>query len=296
VPDLLSIGDLVQKGTYHVHSRFRRAVNFIDGGHLVTLVSRGMDAGPVNIVMDGLDTWSVHSLVIEEGAVLIDGAAHAFSDERVYISAMRLRRCKADAFLISLGHLGAALIEHSPRESIAFLLDEGRLFDLRAGFERNLARHVWSCVRDILYWDRLRGVERLRGCGIGLTPSGDDFIAGFLIGLNVLELLGSNEWSTTRYRVLESARGGNPFTDALLYLAEEGRVTQSIKGLISSLDSSDAREIRRCAERLLHVGGTSGADTAAGFYMTVREGLARRLRRAPQPYVRSLTTCRFDVV
>jgi hypothetical protein len=296
MPELLNIGDLVQRGTYSVHSRFRRAVNFHDGDRLATIVAGGMDAGPVNIAVHGFDAASVRSLRVEPRAIVLDGERLPFDDTRVYLSSIRLRRRNGRTFLGNLGYLGGLLTDLAPRESLAFLLDDERLLRLRDGFERELADHVRNTVRDILYYDRLRGVSRLKGCGVGLTPSGDDFIAGFLIGLNVLERLGANEWSFTRARVLGAARRGNILTDTMLYLAEEGRVTRSMNGLISSLDAGSPAEVRAWTERVLSFGGTSGADTAVGFYLTVREGLARRLKRAVRPHAVLWDSCRYDVV
>ena len=50
---LLSVGDQIERGSYTVHSRFRRAVNFSNGRHLVFLVSQEIGAGPLNIVLAG---------------------------------------------------------------------------------------------------------------------------------------------------------------------------------------------------------------------------------------------------
>ena len=294
--ELFSIGDLVYDGTYRVHSRFRRAVNFTDGTHVVTVLDCGMDAGPVNIVVRGLDSARAKTLLVERGTVTLDGARMPFDDRRVYLSGIRLDPRDGRAFLGGIAHLGAFLVQLSPEKSLAFLLDYERLWDLSEGFERNLGRHMSQCVKDILYWNRLRGVERLKGCGLGLTPAGDDFIAGFLIGLNVLGLLGVSDWSETRPSVLQAALSGNTLTDSFLYLAEEGRVFESMKLLIASLAKGSSADIRSSTERLISMGATSGADIGVGFYMTVREGLTRRLRRVPHRDIMRHTFCKTEIM
>jgi uncharacterized membrane protein (Fun14 family) len=280
--ELLSIGDLVQDGTYRVHSRFRRAVNFTDGWRLVTVLGRGMDAGPMNVVVKGFDSARAEALQVERGAVTLDGVRLPFDDRRVYLSGIRLDHSDRRRVRGGTGHFGALLVQLSPEKSLAFLLDYERLWSLDEGFERNLGRHMSHCVKDVLYWNRIRGVERLKGCGIGLTPAGDDFIAGFLLGLNVLGLLGVGDWSETRRGVLETALSGNTLTDTFLYLAEEGRVFESMKLLIAALAKGAAADIRSSTERLLAIGATSGADLAVGFYLTLREGMAGRLSGSPR--------------
>ena len=280
--ELLSIGDLVPDGTYRVHSRFRRAVNFTDGWRLVTILGSGMDAGPMNVVVKGLDPARAEALQIERGAVTLDGVRLPFDDRLVYLSGIRLDHRDRRRVVGGTAHLGALLVQLSPEKSLAFLLDYERLWNLDEGFERNLGRHMGHCVKDILYWNRMRGVERLKGCGIGLTPAGDDFIAGFLLGLNVLGLLGVSDWSETRRGVLQAALSGNTLTDTSLYLAHEGRVFESMKLLIAALAKGSAADIRSSTDRQLAIGATSGADLAVGFYLTLREGMAGRLKGSPR--------------
>ncbi len=280
--ELLSIGDLVQDGTYRVHSRFHRTVNFTDGWRLITVLSRGMDAGPMNVVVKGFDSARAEALQVERGAVTLDGVCLPFDDRLVYLSGIRLDHRDRRRVRGGTASLGAFLVQFSPEKSLAFLLDYERLWSLNEGFERNLGRHMSQCVKDILYWNRMRGVERLKGCGIGLTPAGDDFIAGFLLGLNVLGLLGVGDWSETRRGVLETALSGNTLTDTSLYLAHEGRVFESMKLLIAALAKGSAADIRLSADRLLAIGATSGADLGVGFYLTLREGMAGRLKGSPR--------------
>jgi hypothetical protein len=51
-----------------------------------------------------------------------------------------------------------------------------------------------------------------------------------------------------------------------------------MRELIVALDLGDAEHVRAGTERLLQVGATSGADTGVGLFITVREGLAGRLK------------------
>jgi hypothetical protein len=294
--ELTAIGDLVYDGTYRVHSRFRRAVNFTDGSHLVTVVGSDMDAGPININVCGFDAATARTLRVERGAVTLDGTRLPFDDRFVYLSEVRPLHPDRGTFLAGVTQLGTLLVREAPEKSLAFLMDGSRMSKLNDGFELNLGRHISSCVRDILFWDRLRGVRRLKGCGFGLTPSGDDFIAGFLLGLNVLGRLGLNDWSETRRDVLQTALSGNMLTDTFLFLAQEGRVFESMKLLIAALAKGWSGDIRASTERLLSVGATSGADMAVGLQLTVREGLARRLRRFPRRDTRRETICDPDAL
>ena len=50
---ILSIGDLVEPGTYDFLNGFRRVVNLTDGKRVVTLALPGIDRGPLNVIVAG---------------------------------------------------------------------------------------------------------------------------------------------------------------------------------------------------------------------------------------------------
>ena len=114
--------------------------------------------------------------------------------------------------------------------------------------------------------------RRLAGLGPGLTPSGDDWLAGWLVGLRVgntidkpdgpdrlpIELVGK--------AVLQGA--SNQTTElslAFLAAAADGALSQAWHSLIDALSNADSVPIRSAAGQVLSVGATSGADMLAGF-------------------------------
>jgi len=283
--EIVSFGDLVENGSYHVHSRFAHVVNMTDNGRLVSLVTPDVDAGPLNIVVRGLDPSRVGSLTMETGmAITIDGRRITLEGDRAYESALDFQPHALPLFRKNLGILGVLLAELAPEKSLAFLLDSQRLAGFRDGFERAVVEHIGHSVRDILHGDTLRGVERLKGCGFGLTPSGDDFITGLLIATHIIERstepahrasAPGRDLTHLRTQIFETARSGNTLSDTFLYLAEGGFVTQGIKDLVAALSFGAPGDVRRCAEHLFSVGATSGADMAVGLQMTLTSWLAR---------------------
>ena len=283
--ELLSIGDLVEPGTYDYLNGFRRVANFTDGRRIVTLAFPGVDPGPLNIVMRGFDPEVVKHVRVEPYAVFVDDVRVEFSDDDIYISSILLLRRDIAEFRRILALFGSYLLELAPPESLVVLLEGKRARAQRPGFQRNLAEHIRNCTRDILYWNRQRGISRLRGAGVGFTPAGDDFIAGFLMGLVTLERMGLGDWSDERERVVEwtGLSRLDVLEVAFLSCAAGGFTFESMRELIVALDFGPADYVRTWTESLLAIGATSGADLGVGFYMTVREGMAGRLKGSPQP-------------
>lgn len=267
-------------GAYVVHSRFNRVVNMTDGERLVALVKPGVEAGPVNIVTAGLDCARVCRLDVRARRVIVDGR-HCEAPDSVYRSGIDAGPNALPVLLGNVPELETSLLSLAADRSLAFLLDPERLSRLRPGFERNVAGHMLNCSRDAAHGDTLRGVRRMRGCGFGLTPSGDDFVVGFLTGMAILEKVTSRDLSASRAAVAAAGRTGNVMTDTFLDLAADGRASESMKNLASALTSGATPDVRAAVQRVCSIGATSGADAAVGLHCAVST-LPARWSRAPR--------------
>lgn len=136
-------------------------------------------------------------------------------------------------------------------------------------------------VHQIFGGNLLDGVRNLRGCGPGLTPSGDDFIAGLLFGLHLLQKCRGRDFQPLADVVFRAAHSANIFSNTFLELARRGLFFGRLKELIQALLAGSETSLRRATERLLAVGASSGADLATGFFMTLQSqtGLAVRKPR-----------------
>jgi hypothetical protein len=271
---LVSIGDQVREGTYPFHSRFRRAVNFRCGTQLISVVDEEISDGPLNIVIRDFhgESTGVEAGPLSVGAnsVVLGSLHFEFTDADCYHSDLILDDWDPNLFDQNLGVLEDELrIASSPR-SLAFLLDEHRIANFRPGFERALTDQVRRGVCQMQNGHLLDGVRTLRGCGLGLTPSGDDFIAGLLIGLNLLQQLRRRDYQPIADEVFRAAKTGNIFSNSFLDLARRGLLFGRVKELVLALMYESEQMVRSSAAKLMAIGGSSGADLGTGFLLTVR--------------------------
>ena len=159
---------------------------------------------------------------------------------------------------------------------------------------RKLSEGVWA--RDQREIDD--GVRGLIGIGPGLTPSGDDLLAGFMIGL--IATLDSPDRASSGYQVEQpalpglhhviealgrtilshAARGTTQISNALLSHAVKGVGSDSVHRLLQALlQRDDAPELTPAALEMATTGHTSGWDCLAGVLVGVHLGL--RLTEAP---------------
>jgi len=302
---ILSIGDEVRNGTYQLHSCFRHAVNFTDGRRLVTLVTPDVGAGPVNIVVGDLTPFdrelvpgfprtptppsqdrfqfkpssgcaspdtpsrrSTKSLRVDRYSIVFANRRLLLSATQSYGSLLHIEKeTSRGVFRRNLKIVEEIITDESHPKSLAFLLDARRERNFRTTFERALVARIKDGAGHMF---TASGVRKLAGCGLGLTPSGDDFIAGVFIGLNVVQLLTGQSRRTLAKRLFAAAEGDNLLSNSFLALAHSGRVTEHMQAFVSALAGSPSAELALQTRRIMTAGETSGADLLTGFVMTVK--------------------------
>lgn len=299
VMTLLSIGDQVRQGDYVFHSRFTRSINFASDDRLVSLVDEGIGPGPLNIVVRDLPSEEVNgcrpALRVGLDVVIIGNRRFRITHRHYYHSDFGVDGWCPGRFRRHLSVFGELLLKTSHPQSLSFLLDSRRLKNFQSGVQRAFSTQISHGVRQLLGGNLLIGIKALKGCGWGLTPSGDDFIAGLLIGLNLLQKTHREDLQNRIDAIFNASLGKNLFSNTFLDLASRGLLSGRIKDLILALMRGGEDAVRTSTEKLFAVGGTSGADLGTGFFMTVRdEGAAvmqwnrrAKVRGSARPFQRS---------
>lgn len=270
IQHIWSFGDRLENGTYLIHSRFKRAVNFVTEDSLVSIVDKEIGAGPLNIVVKGIGLNSVDSLVIDKDGFLLNGLRFEFDYSKRYVSKIEYDGVDHTSFVCNLDFLESWLKKISPPQSLAFLLDEKRKQNFKTSFEKEFVKRFEFNVPKIFSSKFSVGIRMIKGAGFGFTPSGDDFIAGFLIALNVAQKMFRLDLSARINEIYKIARGKNPISNAFLLCAKEGLLFEKFKNLIHSILFHGKIEILKYVKNLLSVGATSGADIGVGFVMGMK--------------------------
>ena len=278
---LLSIGDRVREGMYCVHSRFDRAVNFVRGDRLVSIVSAEIGAGPANLVVDGSASvfcGTAQHLTIRRGSITLSDRRHTTCRVPVYRSGLA-DRTRAPRFARNFQSLEKQVSGFSNPWNFLLLLNPqaapgpdavSRAFArrIRAG-----AKAVFGGLDDSR--TLARGARRLAGCGFGLTPGGDDFLAGAMIALHLAAQLTGNDYRPAIATIHAASKTRHTLSAHFLALARDGFVAEPMRNLVTALLVGTARDVRSAAKRVLAIGATSGADLAAGFVLMLKKATER---------------------
>jgi Protein of unknown function (DUF2877) len=122
---------------------------------------------------------------------------------------------------------------------------------------------VPAAAVDDLAADPAGAVDDLVGRGGGLTPAGDDLLAGCLAALRARR---SPEAGALGAAVRRRARGRTTrLSAALLAAADHGAVVPEAAAVVRALAARPGPDLDRAADRLLALGHTSGWYLAAGL-------------------------------
>ena len=277
--EIISIGDRIFPGEYTLHSSFRNVVNLTDGESLVALVTREVGRGPVNIVVEGLEPGSIETLRIDRETISISGDSYLFDRRLLFHSHPGTGPVDKGHLAKNLGVFDDSLLELSPPKSLAFLVDEKREINFRSSFEKGFTERMKEGVRSIFLSGRssepaakniVSGVKKIKGLGFGLTPSGDDFIAGLLVALNLMERMDQFDRSNLKSEIVSVSLSGNLLSNSFISLAGDGFLFEGFKNLLTSLLEGTEEEVRTATEKLLTLGSSSGSDMGVGFLLTMK--------------------------
>lgn len=122
----------------------------------------------------------------------------------------------------------------------------------------------------------------LAGLGPGLTPAGDDYLAGVLLGLRAIP--SSHLWLLAAPAVLTAVPGRtSALSTALLAAAFRGEAARPWHELAGALARSDARRATAAAARVRRLGHSSGRWTLIGFLDTVLDATEGAGTSPPPP-------------
>lgn len=132
---------------------------------------------------------------------------------------------------------------------------------------------VWPDHAEVLAaGDLLRAADVLGGRGPGLTPAGDDVLAGLLLGAATL-------WGPTpALAVTAAAARTNDIATEFLRWAARGQSIAPAHDLLDAIAGDDTAAAGQALVELRSFGATSGTDLAYGITLALRH-----LPRAPPP-------------
>ena len=123
-------------------------------------------------------------------------------------------------------------------------------------------------------------VAGLIGLGPGLTPSGDDFLGGLMIGLRTMNRVDLAD-GLVRIVLREARQSTNAISYAHLACAAHGQGSEALHQILAAITARGPIEVGPYLEGIERMGATSGWDALAGAFLPLRIYLDARTPAPP---------------
>lgn len=269
--NIISIGDYIEDGRYLIHSSFKNSINFQMDKKIITIGNRFIGSGPTNIIFNDISNFKFNSSIIKNNdLIIIDDLKFKIDKTKFYDSSLKISEFNLQKFYKNLNLFENYVKVLSDGKGLSPLLENN--FVKNEQFVNKFTLKIKSGIEKIFDGDLLGGIKDIKGVGIGLTPSGDDFIYGFLTGLSIIEIIQKRNLRDLKKLIYENAKTENLISNNFLYFASEGLFFEKTKNLIISLFYGDESEILESVTKVLQIGETSGVDFSVGLIITLKKG------------------------
>jgi len=172
-------------------------------------------------------------------------------------------------FISSLSDTGVETNRHDANPGDANPGDDSAVAVATRHYLSQCFRQCQNELKQIIANDHavpLVGFEGLVGAGPGLTPTGDDVLAGALLTLHVFDHRPERNLIWQQLQPL-LARRTHKISSALLAMAALGKADATLHSIFQAWADNKTIECQRSATLLGTLGQSSGWDTLAGIFM-----------------------------
>ena len=259
-----------------IHSAFKAAANIVFPGGLIL----SLNASNSSRMPNGLELSSVPGTF--PFTMLRSGQTVLFGAQRVVIEAAI---CSLDLSYCTQWDPHISRPERLDKDIV--LKNREWLASFLSSSSSSLSHpHGWAIERSSLFVDVLQGsnlctslenkidilpmARSLCGCGGGLTPAGDDILAGWM-ATNWL-LYGPLPRLLEAYKdiIAVARQQTHLLSQCWLSYAAEGNVAQPIGVLLEAIVGNDEIKLTTATEAVLAMGATSGHDLLQGILLALK--------------------------
>lgn len=259
---------LYENSVGNIHSVFQTSFNLVFQDKLVHVGSLGtpLSAFGVNIPRNSLQQLlkgisAGNSVRYDDGKIMIDTTNHEVKIKLDKLSEVDLR----------LNRLPIDLVDVKNNEifrlinKIDFIRDSGVIRSVKESSVLNELIYAQSDHKKVIK----ASIEHFFGRGIGLTPSGDDFISGLIMVESCF--LDDSSWRE-ELREFLSSHSTTDVSSSYYQCLLNGYVSESFKYLLSNLSVSvESAKARRLVNNVTNYGHTSGIDTLFGIQVALKQ-------------------------
>lgn len=284
--DAVSIGFAIpsEGSTGQVHSTFERAINFVidQGDGLLTTVTSNEVHLPQGIQVVTPPGFSFETIKIGE-TIHFTGNTCQVGSMTIQLACARIWKCDLPALDLDLKKPEVMASwktawTHLARKQKTAKADlvATDLFDPENNFKPGFSKSLKVAIRKLVDATSKMNLDlavasasALIGLGAGLTPTGDDFLVGYLAGLwcqfNLSRDIGQF-CENFGNQILQQTHATNAISRTFLHHAARGQVSSLLEGLARQIiNPTDPKTLIQKVDLAMQVGASSGTDGVCGL-------------------------------
>lgn len=248
-----------------IHSVYKKTINLVLNGQLLSLQAANSPVSPLSLIteldaleFESLDASPGQSFTISNSQILFSSCCFSFSHAQT--SHTKLTTALSAKHISSLRDTLADTLRTS--DAVGFQPLFTASSDLSSSPVLSAAKkQLLACDQHYSYDAYNLASESLvalLGLGIGLTPSGDDFLCGVLAGLQLLGMYRHPFSGFLRTEIKAHLEDTNDISAAFLTCALQNQYSTAINMLINS------PSVHQITTTFADIGHSSGIDTLCG--------------------------------
>lgn len=265
-----------------VLSAFAHAVNIETSAGLISVLSEARCLQPYAVVADQAEAFrrdrfvpGARALLTEreirfaEDAVQLAGAVE--TDLSVPRALVPVGTLKKNRISLHLAPLLSVLASGQGEDGLSALVTRCRS-NVYADFLKPRLPRLYAAVAAGDAAEAGEAAARIAGCGVGLTPSSDDLLSGYMAMLHALSAVGvlGDIAPIVHTIAARAAQKTNRISGAFLLQSGAGYVSEDVLRLLRILcTEADAPAVASAAARVAAFGSTSGSDMLTGIVLAI---------------------------
>lgn len=254
---------------YRLHSRFNHAMNWVNiDREMITFLTRDLPNAPNTLL---IDMASFQNLNLSESAVFMKNSDGYFIDGNKI----------SDGLSIAIWVMNVPTIHNVESETLKVMNDfldrnceettgiETKIYEK---LDENYQKLIEACGKKS-YEEITSFARQCIGLGLGLTPSGDDRLVGFLLGCYTQSEKNQNIIKALQSAIDVSIERTNEISYAMLKMAREGRFNEWLLQLAKEISQNHLDEIPLAMQKVFAIGSRSGGDMLKGLVLSLEMNL-----------------------
>ena len=271
-----SFGDFLKPGIYQFHSGFDHIDNFVNQqGEFVSLAADISFLAPNSIIINDFISSKYTTIIIDNDFILINNQKLILVKELQYNSVFEYPEITYPMLENKINLFINLYASEFPQKSLFFLLYATNKQYFTSAFEKAFMQQM-AFAFSLFQSQLCESIKAFKSRGGGLTPSGDDFIAGVLFGIDFLEKLYEKDFSNLKTDIYNISKGlstgqasNNLFSNNMLRLSYHAKYFKRLQDFLNAFFYLPLNDVNPAFKQLIAVGDTSGADLLTGFLAVI---------------------------